>query len=219
MLDFQTSLLDADDIDISYSRPAPRMPRRTALKVAFDLSGSVVLLLPMMMVAGLLLLLNPFFNPGPLWFVQDRMGYRCRRFAAIKFRSMTAPRGPHRGAFDALETERITFLGRIIRKSRIDELPQIINVLRGEMSLIGPRPDALDHAKVYLQTVPGYRRRHDVMPGITGLAQTEVGYVDGLAGLRRKVEVDLRYMANPTLKLEMWIVWRTIVVVLTRRGA
>ena len=219
MLDFQTSLQDADDA-IGYCPDGGlNAPPRSGLKLLFDMLGAVLLLLPMLVAAAALLLLNPFFNPGPLWFVQNRMGYRCRAFPAIKFRSMTVRSVRHRGAFDPLETERITLLGRIIRRSRIDELPQIINVLRGEMSLIGPRPDAYDHAQVYLQNVPGYRRRHDVLPGITGLAQTEVGYVEGLAGLRRKVDADLRYMSNPTLRLELWIVWRTIVVVLARRGA
>ncbi len=219
MLDFHTSLMDVDTSDVGFADAPHDLPPRTGAKQFLDVVGAIILLVPLTAIAAVLFVLNPFFNHGPLWFVQERMGYRCQPFTAIKFRTMTAPRGPDRGAFDALETERITMLGRIMRKIRLDELPQIINVLRGEMSLIGPRPDAYDHASVYLTAIPGYRRRHDVMPGISGLAQTEVGYVDGLEGVRRKVDADLRYIASRSFRLELWIVWRTIVVVLTRRGA
>ena len=124
-----------------------------------------------------------------------------------------------RGAFDALETDRINFLGRLIRGTRIDELPQIINVLRGEMSLIGPRPDSYDHACVYVREIPGYADRHHVMPGISGFAQTEVGYVDGLDGIKRKVAADTYYIANASFWFDLWITWRTLHVVLARRGA
>ncbi|PUB12119.1 sugar transferase [Yoonia sediminilitoris] len=192
---------------------------RPLSKRCLDYGGAVLLLIILIPVAVVLLVLNRFFNRGPLWFVQDRMGHRCRRFRAIKFRTMTVEQSGHRGAFDGLETDRITALGRILRKMRIDELPQVINVLRGEMSLIGPRPDAYEHAAIYLQTIPGYRERHDVMPGISGLAQTEVGYVDGREGVHRKVAADLRYIADLSLRLELWIVWRTLVIVAMRRGA
>ena len=219
MLDFQTPVMDADDVGLGLAPKTGQKPRRSGAKLFLDFAGAIILLVPFAMVACLLILLNPFFNRGPLWFVQDRMEYQCQPFAAIKFRTMRAAHGRDRGAFDALETERITVLGRLMRKIRIDELPQIINVLRGEMSLIGPRPDAYTHAKVYLQTIPGYRQRHDVLPGISGLAQTEIGYVDGLDGVRRKVDADLYYLANPGLGMELWIIWRTCVVVLSRRGA
>lgn len=188
-------------------------------KRLFDL-GMCLLLLPVLgMAALLLLLLNPFLNRGSLFFVQRRMGKDCRPFRAYKFRSMTDAPVIARGAFDALETNRITTLGRILRKSRIDELPQILNVLSGEMSMIGPRPDYYDHAVVYVQQVRGYRQRHDVLPGISGYAQTEVGYVDGLAGLKRKVAADLLYIRRASTRFDLWITWRTLATVLGRQGA
>ena len=170
-------------------------------------------------VALLLVILNPLLNPGPLVFRQSRMGHDCRAFTAYKFRSMSAAIGATRGAYDNLEQDRISRLGQLLRKTRLDELPQIINVLRGEMSLIGPRPDSFEHACVYLRHVPGYAKRHRVLPGISGFAQTEVGYVEGFDALQRKVDADLYYMSHASFRLDLWITWRTICVVLGRKGS
>lgn len=192
-----------------------------AAKRFFDIAVSLMLLPLLVSFALLLLCLNPFANRGRLFFVQDRMGRDCVAFKAIKFRSMrAAPQlGQGRGAESPLERDRITPLGQIIRKARIDELPQILNVLKGDMSLIGPRPDFLGHAVAFLDTVPGYRERHAVRPGISGLAQTEVGYVEGAAATRRKVHADLYYIAHQGFRLETWIVLRTLRVILLRAGS
>lgn len=204
--------------DLSFANPV--LIRKRWSKQLFDLVGAGMLLLPLASVGLALLMLNPFFNGGPVFYAQTRMGLGCRPFTAFKFRTMAPARtgATARGAFDALETDRISMLGRILRKTRIDELPQIINVLRGEMSLIGPRPDSFDHACVYLDAVPDYRARHRILPGISGYAQTEVGYVDGLDGVRRKVAADLYYLAHASLRLDLWITWRTLCVVVGRRG-
>lgn len=188
-------------------------------KRIFDWAFALALVLPLVLSAIALLFLNPFLNTGPLIFRQERMGIGCQPFTAYKFRSMSAKAGKSRGAFDALETDRITKLGRWLRRLRIDELPQIINVLRGEMSMIGPRPDSYAHACVYVQEIPGYRDRHQVLPGITGLAQTQIGYVDGLEGIQRKVAADAHYIRHAGLALDLWITWRTLGVVLARRGS
>ena len=217
MFDFHPDIRGFDDPRQS---TATRRTRRIASsKRLIDIAGALLLLAPLAGFVLILCCLNPFLNQGPLWFVQKRMGYRCRPFMAVKFRSMTVAAGGDRGAFDRLETDRITALGQFLRKTRIDELPQIINVLRGEMSLIGPRPDSYEHARVYLETVPGYRQRHQIVPGISGYAQTEVGYVDGLDGLHRKVRADLYYATHATLRFDLWITWRTLLVVFLRRGA
>lgn len=221
MFDYQNDLCEVDDRAfgaLSFD-PDTRIFQPYLLKRAFDIAGGLCLLVPLALAAVLLVMCNPFLNRGPLLFVQDRMGFHCAPFAAFKFRSMSQSTHAVRGAFDPLETDRITGLGHFMRKTRIDELPQIINVLRGEMSLIGPRPDSYDHARVYLREVPGYRDRHQIKPGISGLAQTEIGYVDGLDGVQRKVAADLHYIANACLRFDLWITWRTVVVVLTRRGA
>lgn len=188
-------------------------------KMTFDLLVSLVLLIPLVLVGLLLLFLNPLFNAGPLIFLQKRMGQDCRAFTAIKFRTMTQRDTANRGAFDALETGRISPLGQFLRKTRLDELPQILNVLHGDMSLIGPRPDSFDHAVVYLRQVPGYAQRHQVLPGISGYAQTEVGYVDGLDGIGEKVAADLFYLRHASFRFDLWITWRTLCVVLGARGS
>ncbi len=203
-------------------RPARSRAKLMFHKLAkrfFDIAVSLVLLVPFILSALVLVALNPLLNRGGLFFVQDRMGRDCRPFRAWKFRSMVSASVMERGPFDPLENDRITKLGRILRKSRIDELPQIINVLRGDMSLIGPRPDALSHASVYLLEIPGYRDRHSVRPGISGYAQVMVGYVDGLDGINRKVAADHYYLRNASIRLDSWIAWRTIAVIVMRKGA
>lgn len=217
MFDFQNDAIEyISAVDGRLTKP---LSSTAFAKRMFDIVVACFLLVPLTVFALVLIALNPIVNAGPLLFRQDRMGYLCKPFTALKFRSMGAAKGIARGAFDALETDRITPLGRFIRRTRIDELPQIINVLRGEMSLIGPRPDSYDHACVYLREVPGYAARHQVLPGISGLAQTEVGYVDGLDGIQRKVAADAFYIAHATFVFDLWITWRTLCVVLGRRGA
>lgn len=180
---------------------------------------AALMILPFALVSALLLLaLNPLFNRGPLLYRQSRMGKDCKPFTAYKFRSMTAATSQKRGAFDDLEEHRITKLGRLIRKLRIDELPQLINILKGDMSLIGPRPDFIDHARVYITRIPGYQQRHNVRPGVTGLAQTEVGYVSDEAGFRRKVAADLTYIRRMGLVYDLKIMARTVQIILCGRG-
>ncbi|HVG48067.1 MAG TPA: sugar transferase [Rubellimicrobium sp.] len=188
-------------------------------KRLFDLGGSAVLLVVLAIAAVILLLLNPWLNRGRLFFVQERMGRHGQPFRAWKLRTMVATDTIERGAFDPLDSHRITPLGHLLRRTRLDELPQVINVIRGEMSLIGPRPDYYPHALVYADTVPGYRDRYRVKPGISGYAQTEVGYVDGLEGVRAKVAADLHYLRHAGFRLDLWIVWRTLAVVFARQGA
>lgn len=187
-------------------------------KRLFDVVFSLALLSVTAVVALVLLCLNPFFNRGPLFYCQTRMGKDCLPFTAFKFRSMQPDTDPARGAFDPLEHHRITPLGQFLRVARIDELPQLVNVLRGHMSLIGPRPDAYDHAAEYLVTFPSYRARYSVLPGISGLAQTEVGYVDGEAGIRAKIAADHYYLRNRGFRLDCWIFWRTLKTVAQRGG-
>lgn len=199
---------------------SPFAPKQGFLwtKRLFDIAIALCLLPWFLLFGFLLLLLNPFFNRGPLFFVQTRMGQHCQPFRAVKFRTMTEVNQPARRADDPLEHDRITPLGHFLRRSRIDEVPQVLNVLLGQMSMIGPRPDYVDHAQVYLDVVPGYRERHAMKPGISGLAQTELGYVEGLAATERKASVDLYYIRNASLKLDLWVVWRTLCVVLGRGG-
>jgi lipopolysaccharide/colanic/teichoic acid biosynthesis glycosyltransferase len=214
--DFGSTQMEAVRQDIDAPRHAPGY---LLGKRALDLGFSTLVLLPAMAIVGLfLVLLNPVFNPGPLLFTQNRMGRDCKPFRAIKFRTMAGERVAGRGPNDPVETDRITPLGRMLRITRFDELPQIINVYRGDMSLIGPRPDDFDHATYYLRHIPEYRHRHMVRPGISGLAQTELGYAEGLEATRLKTATDIDYIRRASLRLDLWIFWRTMVTVWTMRG-
>lgn len=196
----------------------PRIGGYSRVKRSMDILAALVLL-PLTMFCGLvLLLLNPMFNRGPLIYRQTRMGLDCQPFTAYKFRSMVEVQENARGAFDALEEHRITALGRQLRKLRIDELPQVLNILKGDMSLVGPRPDFFEHARVYLTEIPEYHMRYTVRPGVTGLAQTEVGYVSDLAGFRRKVAADLIYIRKMSFVYDLKVLLRTVQIVLGRQG-
>ncbi len=189
------------------------------MKRLFDIAFSLVLLPVFLTILLVLVVLNPLLNKGPLFFVQNRMGLDCVAFRAIKFRSMLPVEGVTRSADDPIEQDRISPLGELMRKTRIDELPQILNVLVGEMSLIGPRPDFIDHAREYARAIPKYAARHTVRPGISGLAQVSLGYASGYTQTRAKAAADLIYIRNAGFGLDMKIFWLTLVTVFMRHGA
>lgn len=207
------------DIHANFGAPVAKSRIYCVWKRSFDIMVSVLLLPFVGVIALLLLLCNVFLNRGPLFFVQPRMGRDCRAFAAIKFRTMLPTPRITRGHDDPIETHRITTLGGFLRKTRIDELPQVINVLRGEMSLIGPRPDYFHHARKYMRKVPGYRARHQIRPGISGLAQTELGYANGIEATRAKVRADIYYIENASFGLDCYVLYRTLITVLGCRGS
>lgn len=206
-----------DDFDRAVLRPP--LPYFRIGKRGFDISVAAILLPVMVGIALVIFLLNPLWNRGPLFFRQTRMGRSCRPFRAVKFRTMRPASSISRGPDDPLEADRITPLGRLLRRTRLDELPQLVNVLAGDMSLIGPRPDYWDHALHYLETVPGYRQRHAVRPGITGLAQVDAGYAEGIGATVQKTRHDLRYIRASGPAMELYVLRRTVRVILTGNGA
>jgi len=188
-------------------------------KRAFDLVFSTILLLPAtLLVALLLLVVNPVLNPGPLIYKQKRMGRDCRPFRAWKFRTMAVQPRSRRGPNDPMEADRVSGLGRVLRKTRFDELPQILNVYRGDMSLIGPRPDYFRHARYYIERIPAYRQRHMVRPGISGFAQIELGYAVGEEATRLKTAADIAYIENAGFALDTKIFFQTVTAVAKMRG-
>ncbi len=186
-------------------------------KAVFDVVGALAMLPLIAVLGALLLLLNPVFNPGPLFFRQARMGREGHIFHAIKFRTMREAKH-HRGPCDPVEIGRLTKLGHILRRTGLDELPQALNILRGDMSLIGPRPDCALHAQAFLESIPEYRARLSVKPGISGYAQITLGYAIGFEATRAKVRADLDYIAHADFGLDLWIAWRTVLVILMARG-
>ncbi|MDB2332752.1 sugar transferase [Amylibacter sp.] len=187
-------------------------------KRIFDILTSLLLIPFLFVISIFLLFFNLFFNSGKLFFVQERMGKNCEIFHLIKFRTMTHNKEITRRYNDPIETNRITSLGRILRKMRIDELPQILNVLKGDMSLIGPRPDYYIHALEYLKTIEGYRERHIIRPGITGLSQIRLGYVESLDAIPNKVCIDNYYIKNIGYIIELKIILNTLIVILRASG-
>ena len=187
-------------------------------KRTFDIFVSLLLFPLLLMIAIVLLIFNNFFNKGSLLFFQERMGKDCKVFFAIKFRTMTHIKEITRKYDEPIETNRITTLGRVLRKMRIDELPQILNVLNGDMSLIGPRPDYYIHALEYLKNVEGYRERHAIRPGITGLSQIRLGYVETLEATSKKTSIDNYYINNMGYIIELKIIVNTILIIIKGLG-
>ena len=194
-------------------------PQFRLYKKTFDISAALVGIAVLLPLSLLLLLLNPFLNPGPLFYRQERLGYRAEPFTMWKFRTMTAGDDRSRSAEDGVEAHRITRLGRVMRKLRIDELPNFINVLKGEMSVIGPRPDAAHHAREYAKVIPHYAQRFKVRPGITGLAQIEAGYAEGAKATAVKAAYDQIYVETSCGRLDVYIALRTVGVMATGFGA
>ncbi|MCV6592317.1 MAG: sugar transferase [Silicimonas sp.] len=189
-------------------------------KRLLDILSAVIGLVTAVVVALILLVLNPFFNPGPLLFKQKRMGLWGRPFTLWKFRTMTGdPSGAERGPVAPLEEDRITALGRFLRRSRIDELPNFFSVLIGEMSLVGPRPDLWSHALWFRDNIPWYAQRIRVRPGITGLAQIRGGYADQIISINRKARYDYHYISRGSARMELYIILRTISVMIFGTGA
>jgi lipopolysaccharide/colanic/teichoic acid biosynthesis glycosyltransferase len=176
-------------------------------------------LLPVMLIVALLIRLD---SAGPALFRQERMGYRGEVFRMFKFRSMREA-GDMPDARTAAMTRdddaRVTRLGRVLRRYRIDELPQIINILKGEMSWIGPRPEAVALSQWYESELPFYRYRHIVRPGITGWAQVKQGHVADVEDVLWKLQYDFYYIKNFSFWLDLLIVARTIRTVLSGFGA
>lgn len=187
-------------------------------KRVFDIFISILLLPLLILCSCFLLVLNLFFNPGSLFFIQERMGKNCCSFYAIKFRTMVPVEKITRQYDDPIELERIKPFGKVIRKFRLDELPQIVNILKGDMSLVGPRPDYYSHALEFLKKVEGYRKRHDIRPGITGLSQIRLGYAEGLKATADKVNVDNYYIQNAGYVIELKIISNTMLTIIKGLG-
>ncbi len=204
---------------------APAFHWRTELKRYMDIAGSALLLFLCLPLFGLVALLIRLDSKGPVFFLQERMGYNKRRFRLIKFRSMVSDAEALQDAvedqneksgpiFKIRNDPRITRVGRFLRRSSLDELPQLINVLIGDMSLVGPRPLSIRDASRVEES--WQKRRFSVKPGMTCLWQ-----ISGRSNLSfdEWIELDLKYIDSWSLNLDWWILLKTIPAVLTARGA
>jgi sugar transferase (PEP-CTERM system associated) len=185
------------------------------IDIAVSLLG-IILGLPLIGVIAFAIWLE---TGSPILFRQQRAGLGQRPFTILKFRSMfqnAEARGP---SWATNNDPRITRVGRLLRKYRLDELPQVFNVLRGEMSLVGPRPEQTRLCEMLEERIPMYWRRHSVRPGITGWAQVKYQYGSTIEETERKLEYDLYYIKNLSIKLDLAIILATFNVILFGRGA
>ena len=193
---------------------------RRLVKRCFDIVAASILILlalPVMFLTALLIVWEDGF---PIFYRQERVGLNGRLFDVIKFRSMgknAESDGKPRWA--TANDDRTTRVGRIIRKMRIDELPQLISVLKGDMSLVGPRPERPFFVDSLTREIPFYAVRHSVKPGVTGWAQVNYHYGASVDDSRQKLQYDLYYVKNNTLFLDLVILFETVGVVLTGKGA
>jgi lipopolysaccharide/colanic/teichoic acid biosynthesis glycosyltransferase len=190
------------------------------MKRGIDIIGAgslLVLTLPLMSVVACAIKAT---SPGPVLYRQTRLTKGGRVFTLWKFRSMHIDAERQTGAALATRADgRVTRVGRVLRRTRLDELPQLFNVIRGDMSLIGPRPERPEIAQELSKAIPRFNRRLDIKAGLTGLAQVIQGYPDGINGYRRKVGLDILYIRNWNLMLDLWIALKTVGVVLSGSGA
>ncbi|EET60648.1 undecaprenyl-phosphate glucose phosphotransferase [Marvinbryantia formatexigens DSM 14469] len=179
------------------------------VKRTVDIVGSLICLVlfsPVMLVTAVLIKLT---SPGPLIFKQERVGLHNQPFIMYKFRSMEVQKaGAERRGWTTRHDPRVTGIGKLIRKTSIDELPQLVNVLKGEMSLIGPRPERPQFVEKFREEIPRYMIKHQVRPGMTGWAQVN-GY-RGDTSIRKRIEYDLYYIENWTLGLDIKILFLTV---------
>jgi sugar transferase (PEP-CTERM system associated) len=172
---------------------------------------------PLMLIVALAVRLT---SPGPILLRQQRVGRGDKVFTVYKFRSMYADAEARTGAVWATRDDpRITPLGRFIRRVRLDELPQLFNVLKGDMAIAGPRPERPEFVKTLGETIPYYRQRHCVKPGITGWAQINYKYGDTIEDTIAKLEYDLYYIKNMSWSLDAYIFFHTVKTMLLSRGA
>jgi putative colanic acid biosynthesis UDP-glucose lipid carrier transferase len=188
---------------------------RGAMKRLMDVfvAGTALIgLLPVLLVVGLLVKLS---SPGPVLFRQRRYGLDGREITVYKFRSMKVMEDGPKIQQARRDDDRVTAIGKLLRRYSVDELPQLINVLQGRMSLVGPRPHAVAHNEEYRKLIKGYMVRHKVLPGITGLAQVSGcrGETTQLEEMQARVEFDLEYLRRWSLSLDLEILWRTVLLI------
>ncbi len=185
-----------------------------------DIGASSMLLIVLSPVMAVIAIIISSTSKGGVLFRQTRLTQYGSTFALYKFRSMCREAEQNSGAVFAERADvRVTAVGRVLRKTRLDELPQLWNVLKGDMSLIGPRPERPELAGDLNGKIRGFQHRLQVKAGLTGLAQVIQGYPDGVDGYRRKLGLDRLYIKKQSFRFDLWILVRTVGVVLTGSGA
>jgi sugar transferase (PEP-CTERM system associated) len=194
--------------------PSQQLFRRLLSLVASFLA--LVICLPILPLIALAVRLS---SPGPIFFSQTRVGRGGRPFTAYKFRTMRTDAEAQGAVWAAKDDPRVTPVGRLLRNTRLDEIPQLWNVLSGEMAFVGPRPERPEFVQWLSEEIPFYDLRHMIRPGITGWAQVRYRYGASLEETKRKLEYDLYYVKHLSIGLDLLIMFETIKTIILRRGA
>ena len=214
---FKASLVHGTNLKELFPQNMP--PWQVPIKRAIDIVVSILLLILSLPITLLTALAIRMESPGPLFYIQERVGQFGNTFRLAKFRSMCTHAEAGGPQWAQQHDPRVTKVGRIIRTLRIDEIPQFWNVLKGEMSVVGPRPERPHFVEQLREQIPFYSRRLAMRPGITGWAQVRHHYDATIDDVRTKVLYDLHYFENMSLLLDLQIMLRTIWVVLSGKGA
>ncbi len=216
----RVSTRDLRPSQLIFSTELGPRPQSVALQSLYSWVLGLILLLIALPVMAIVAVLVRVTSPGPALFSQKRVGLNGRVFQVFKFRSMYKDAEARTGAVWATRDDpRITPLGKWLRKLRLDELPQLFNVARGEMSLVGPRPERPEFVEILQEKIPYYAQRNCVKPGITGWAQINYKYGDTIEDSLRKFEYDLYYIKNLAVSLDLYIIFHTVKTMLLGRGA
>lgn len=189
------------------------------IKRLFDIILASLLFPVFLLLTLIISILIKLDSEGPVFFTQERVGQGGKIYKIVKFRTMYKDADINGPRFTEEDDPRITPIGRVLRKFHLDELPQIWNILRGDMSFIGPRPEQAKIVKEFEKKIPFYSYRHLVKPGITGWAQVNQGYAAGILETIEKLEYDLYYVKNLSLWLDIVIIIKTIKILFTKWGA
>jgi exopolysaccharide biosynthesis polyprenyl glycosylphosphotransferase len=210
-----TSIFGAPLIEVNPQiMPAWQFAIKRTFDIGFSLVALLLLLVPMLVIATLVKLTSP----GSVFFRQERIGLGGKPFRIIKFRSMFADAERHGPQLSSATDPRITRIGRFLRRTRMDELPQFWNVLKGDMSLVGPRPERQHFIDEIMKVAPHYRHLHKVRPGITSWGQVKFGYAENVEQMLRRLKYDILYIENMSLAVDLKILAYTALIVVRGDG-
>ena len=210
-----TSIFGAPLIEVNPQiMPAWQFALKRLMDVTFSILALIVLF-PFLLVIAVLVKLG---SPGPVFFRQERIGLSGKPFRIIKFRSMEANAERDGPQLSSTSDPRITGIGRILRRARIDELPQFWNVIKGEMSLVGPRPERQHFIDEITKVAPHYRHLHKVRPGLTSWGQVKFGYAENVDQMVRRLKYDILYIENMSLAVDLKILAYTVIIILKGDG-
>ena len=214
----RASLEDLDESWFLFDRPLRARRTYAAIKRITDLVAGLLGSLLVCLILPIIALLIRLDDGGPLFYRQERVGRGRRPFLIWKFRTMQVDAEADGPVWAAPNDARVTRVGRLLRRTRLDELPQFLNVLKGDMALVGPRPERPQFVRILERAVPFYQRRHLMRPGITGWATVRFGYGDTVTDKWRSHEYDLYYLKHRSPLLDLEILARTVVVMILREG-